>query len=345
MGKVKTALSGAFLKIMCVLLLPSFLALCGCDSVKAGKRSFFAMDTLIDMTVYGGNSEKALEDCEAAVIALEERLSTEIPGSEIWEINRSNGSPTAVSERTASLISAALDVSVKSSGAFDITVYPLVKAWGFIGGDYRVPADAEISGLLELVDYARVKVENNTVALGEGMALDLGGIAKGYASDILKQELEKNGITSAVISLGGNVLAHGSRPGGGAWRIGILKPDGSGDIAGVLSVSDTVISTSGTYQRYFEKDGVIYHHILDPATGRPANSGLKSVTVVCESGATADALSTTLLILGEEKALEYYDRYGGFEAVLITDDGRMICTGGLKSSLSDVDEAYTLQYS
>jgi thiamine biosynthesis lipoprotein len=323
-----------------LLLFP--LSGCGEKAEKKAERSVFAMDTLIDMAAYGDGADAALEACEESIKEIESRFSTELSGSEIQNLNLSGGVALTVSDAVAGVLKTALEVSEKSGGAFDITVYPLVRAWGFIGGSYRVPPDGEISELLERVGYANVGVDGNTVTLKNGAEIDLGGIAKGYAADALKEVLARHGVDSGLISLGGNVLAYGTKPDGGAWRIGIAAPDGSADIAGILSVKNATVVTSGSYQRYFEENGVVYGHILDPATGRPAETDLKSVTIVCDNGALADALSTALFVLGEEKALSYHDAYGGFEAVLITADDRMVCTSGLKDCLTET--VYAVEY-
>ena len=225
----------------------------------------------------------------------------------------------------------------ETDGAFDITVAPVMSAWGFAAGSFRVPSQAELDGLLELVDGSAVGVEGRTVTLGPGQAIDLGGIAKGYAADKIVGVLREHDVPRANINLGGNVLAYDGRPDGTPWRVAIQDPARVGEqdgFAGVLALTDSFAVTSGGYQRYFEQDGKTYHHIIDPATGYPAENGLVSVTVEADAvegaGAMCDALSTALFVMGEEQALEYWRSSGyEFELVLVTEDGRVLVTEGL----------------
>ena len=243
----------------------------------------------------------------------------------------------------------------ETGGAFDITVAPVVSAWGFAGGEeYRVPSQAELDRLLELVDGSAVKLEDGTVTLGPGQAIDLGGVAKGYAADKIVGVLRGHDVPRANISLGGNVLAWGDRPGGTPWRVGIQDPARPGEqdaLAGVVELTDAFAVTSGGYQRYFEEGGKRYHHIIDPATGCPADSGLTSVTVVAGigegyPGTMCDALSTALFVMGEEKALDFWRTWEGtpFELILVTEDGRVVVTEGLADRFTlDEDSGYTLE--
>ena len=223
-----------------------------------------------------------------------------------------------------------------TDGALDITIYPVVRAWGFTANDvdyeYRVLGDDEISELLALVDYRKVEISDNSVTLGEGMMLDLGAVAKGYASDRIAGYLRQNGVTSALLNLGGNVYALGKKPNGTEWTIGVADPTNGGYL-GSMQVADMAVVTSGGYERFFTgSDGVRYHHIIDPSTGRPAESGLASVTVVGDSGARCDALSTALFVMGPDAAYDYWREHGGFEAVFLTADGELFVTAGLEDN-------------
>ena len=214
-----------------------------------------------------------------------------------------------------------------------MTVYPVVRAWGFTTGNYRVPEAGELRELLDRVDYNRVSLEGGTLTLPAGTEIDLGAVAKGYAGDQVMASLKAQGVSSAIIELGGNVQALGSKPDGSPWRVAVHAPDGSG-YAGVLEIRDQAVVTSGGYERYFEEDGETYWHIIDPATGYPAKSGLASVTVVSESGVEADALSTSLFVMGRERAAEYWRAHGGFQCILISEDGSVAVTEGLEDSFS-----------
>ena len=234
---------------------------------------------------------------------------------------------------TAALLERALALCGETGGALDVSIYPVVRAWGFTTGAYRVPEEAELAALLERVDYTRISLEGTVLTLPEGMELDLGAVAKGWTGDRLMELLRGEGITSAIVELGGNVQALGSKPDGSPWRVAVQAPDGSG-YAGALEITDCAAVTSGGYQRYFEQDGETYCHIIDPAGGRPARSGLASVTVVAEEGAAADALSTALFVLGRERGEALWRERGGFECVFIGEDGSVAVTQGLEGRFS-----------
>ena len=308
-----------------VLLLP----LPACDEKKPNTATVFAMDTVMELTVYG--DESLLSGAEALILSTERKLSVTGPASEIYALNKSGA--REVSPDTAELIRRALGLCAETDGALDITVYPIVRAWGFTTGEYRVPTDGELAALLELVDHRAVKISGSTVTLPAGAMLDLGAVAKGYTSDLLAAYLRENGVKSAILNLGGNVLALGTKPDGKPWRVGIADPSGDGNAA-ILSLSDKAVITSGGYQRYFEQDGVIYRHIIDPATGYPVDNGLASVTIIGDEGLVCDALSTALYVMGYEEAVEYWKDHPGFDAVFITSDGLLHITEGLDGSFA-----------
>lgn len=238
-----------------------------------------------------------------------------------------------------------------------MTVYPLMQLWGFPTGDYRVPTQEEISSTLSLVDAAQIQIEGAQVTLGSGQQVDLGGIAKGYASDRVMELYREYGVTSGMVSLGGNIETLGTKPDGTDWKIGIRNPEitaasdiGSGteDVLLALEVENRAVITSGGYERYFEENGETYIHILDPRTGYPADSGLLSVTVVSEKGMLADALSTSLYIMGEADAAEYWRIHGNdegnsFELVLVDTSGKVYATEGLRDKIEMRDAAQRLE--
>ena len=298
----------------------------------------FAMDTIMTLTAYGNRADRAIELAKEEVKRLDKLLSSEGESSLIALIN-SNNNPNMSAELNrdaAVIIKKALSVYDETRGAFDITVYPLMLEWGFISREYKVPSKDRIDELLKIIGSDKIIFDNEkkTVAFKEeGMAIDLGGIAKGYTSNSVIEIFKKAGVTSGIISLGGNVQTLGTRPDGSLWRVGIQNPlDLYGNL-GVVTTSDKALITSGGYQRYFEKDGVVYHHILNPKTGMPANEGLISVTIVADDGMLADALSTSLFVMGEEAALDYWKNHNDeFDAVLVRDDGSIIVTAGLKDN-------------
>ena len=308
---------------VCGLALLLFFTLCGCGAQRQ-TGEWFAMDTVMTAAVYG--SADALDAVEAETYRLDALLAAQKDDSEIAAVN---DGAEVVSEETAALLRRALEIAAETNGAYDPTVYPLMRAWGFTDGNYRVPADAELDALLQTTGWTEVSVDGTTALLPEGFALDLGGIGKGYAAGRCKEILKAHGVTSALLSLGGNVSALGSKPDGTAWTVAIENPDG-GAYLGTVQITDQCVVTSGGYQRYFEQDGVRYWHILDPETGKPARSGMKSVTIVSADDTLADALSTALFVMGPERAADFWREHRAeFGAVWLTDDGRLFVTEGL----------------
>ncbi|MCI9578936.1 MAG: FAD:protein FMN transferase [Oscillibacter sp.] len=310
-----------------------------------------AMDTAMLITTYGERSPAAAYACEDVIRDLEAKLSRTLEDSEVSRLNASGTLEDSEAE-LRSILSQAGYYCQETGGAFDVTVAPVVSAWGFAGGaEYRVPPQEELDRLLELVDGSAVKVNGQTVTLGPGQSIDLGAVAKGCAADRILEVLQEYEVPRANISLGGNVLAWGDRPDGTPWRVGIQDPARVGEpnaFAGVLELTDAFAVTSGGYQRYFEQGGKTYHHIIDPATGHPADSGLRSVTVTAPAarkddwnGTMCDAFSTALFVMGEEKALEFWRERGAggaFDLVLVTEDGRVVVTEGLADRFT-LDEA------
>ena len=315
-----------------------FLALClalvllsGCASAQAAQRTFFAMDTVMNVRVYADAA--LLDAAEARVRELEALWSVTDPGSEIYALNRDGFA--ALSGDAAGLLAGALELCGRTGGALDVTIYPVVSSWGFTTGEYAVPDGDTIAGLLTRVDYTQVALDESagTAALPDGVEVDLGSVAKGYTGDALAALLKSRGVESALLDLGGNIQAIGSKPDGTPWRVGVRDPEGD-ELLGMVEVIDRAVVTSGGYERYFERDGVRYWHILDPATGAPARSGLLSVTVIGESGLLCDALSTALFVMGLDRALEHWREYRDFEAVFIADDGSVTVTAGLADSFA-----------
>jgi len=297
----------------------------------AASSEIFAMDTFIAMSAYGERAAEAILAAEQEIYRLDDLLSTGKSSSEITSINQNGGG--ILSEDTSALIKASVGIYNETGGAFDITVYPLMQAWGFTSKNYRVPSREELDSLLLITGTGYLSYNEDTEELSfarEGMAIDLGGIAKGYASGRIMEIFKDYGIESALVSLGGNVHTLGTKPDGRQWRVGVQDPADISSNIGVLSISDKAAVTSGGYQRFFEEDGVTYHHILDPKTGATANSGLSSVTIVSDNGTLADGLSTALFVMGADAAAEFWrERRDTFDAVFVTDDGRILVTDGL----------------
>lgn len=328
MKKFYFKLSGIFLLTLCIA---AFTACQNSDENKKASKDIFAMDTYMTVTAYGKNAENAVDEAVDEINRLETVLSAQKKESDIYKLNQT-GSGT-LSEDTKDIVSEALKINKTTNGAFDISIYPLMVKWGFTTQKYNVPSKSEISKLLKNVDSSKVEFDekSSSIKLGKNMKIDLGGIAKGYTSSRVMQIFKDCGVTSGLVSLGGNVQALGTKTDGTDWQIAIENPDKSSDYIGVVSVKDKAVITSGGYERYFEKNGKTYHHILDPKTGYPAESGLKSVTIVSDNGTLADALSTSLFVMGKEKALDYWREHKNeFDTVLVEDNGNITITDGLK---------------
>ena len=293
------------------------------------ERSLFAMNTYMTFTAYGEDAQAALQEAEECIQQVEGLWSVTDKDSEIYQANHSGGQPVTVSEETAEIISFALEMAQRTGGALDPTIYPVLTAWGFTTDSKQVPSQQQIAQLLEQVGYDRIRLNGTELTVPDGMELDLGAVGKGYTADLVTEILRRHGVTSALISLGGNIQAIGSRPDGSDWRLGIRAPWESGNL-GVLTVSDAAVVTSGGYENYFDDEqGNIYWHILDPSTGYPADSGLQSVTIVGREGKMCDALSTALFVMGAQSAEQYWRENGGFEMLLVTDSGEILITEGI----------------
>lgn len=294
----------------------------------------FAMDTHITMTAYGQDAETALTKAEDKLAELEQLWSVTDSGSDIYAVNHGDGRAIRVSEETTELLSFTLHMAEETDGALDPTIYPVLTAWGFTKEANRVLSDNEISKLLKNVGYEQVKLMGSNVQLESGIMLDLGAVGKGYAGDIVAQALQENGITSALLDFGGNIQTIGTKPDGNLWRIGLRDPF-SGGTLGVLEISNMAAVTSGNYERYFiGEDGKRYGHIIDPATGYPAESGLESVTVIAGEGRLSDALSTSLFVMGLDKATEYWQQRRNFDMLLITEGGEIYLTEGVADAFT-----------
>jgi thiamine biosynthesis lipoprotein len=314
------------------------------DQNAQAMREVFAMDTYMNIACYGKNAEKAADAAVSEIKRIDALLSITSESGSIHGLNE-NGSANVGAE-TAGIIERALDIHNKTGGAFDITVLPLMELWGFTSGEYRVPESSEIAAVLERIGSEKLSVSGDEISLGGASGIDLGGIAKGYTSDRLIELFKENGLTSACVSLGGNVQCLGTRSDGGAWRCGIVHPfhKDSGVYLGVIAVIDKAVITSGAYERNFiDENGVRYHHILDPKTGCPAETGLASVTIVAESGILADALSTACYIMGLEGASSYWKNSAEqFDMILMTDSGKVYITSGIADSFTSDFEVYVI---
>ena len=321
-------------RFVCLLLATLLaLSLCGCGGKQESRLELFAMDTYMVITAEGGDTEEAVKSVSQEISRLENALSRTIDTSSVSRLNDEGGA--RLDEETSSLLAAALTYSADTNGAFDVTIAPLVELWGITSDDPRVPSQEEIDALLPLVGSEHIHLDGREATLDQGCAIDLGGIAKGFASDKAASILTGSGADRACANLGGNVYVY-SREGHDAWNVAIQDPQGKDGYVCILSLTDHFVVTSGGYQRYFTgPDGTVYQHILDPKTGYPVQSDLLSASVILPrgdgtlAGTRADAYSTVLYVMGESGAADFWRAHRDFDMVLVTTDGRVVYTPGL----------------
>ena len=291
-------------RLICIFLALALLCLCsGCE--KVSQETVFAMNTVMDLKIWGTDREKGLQTVTQLLQDLESIWSNQKPDSQISKLNNGTARLTETEQQLLDKVTA---LSQRTGGAFDPRLHGVISLWGFQTGNYRVPSSEELAEAPK--------------------TWNLGGALKGYAGQVAVARLQALDVERAILNLGGNVQTYGEKADGTPWSIGIQNPDG-GDPIGTVSVVGTIsVVTSGDYQRYFEKDGIRYHHIIDPATGMPADSGLRSVTILCRDGLTADALSTALFVMGLQKGSEFWRQSDDFEAVFITTEGKVYATEG-----------------
>lgn len=296
------------MKRIFTLIFALSLLLCGC-APKPLEQTFFSMHTVMSVQIWGRDGQTAYGQIFTKLNDLESSWSATSEDSILWQLNNDN-KLFQLEPGQAALLAKVEQLSQRTGGAFDPKMRCLSEAWGFYNEQHRIPTREDIEAALADPQW------------------DLGGAMKGYAGQKCAELLSDLKIDRALLNLGGNVQTYGSKPDGTPWKVGIQNPDG-GDYVGIVSVTGTMaVVTSGDYQRYFEADGVRYHHILDPETGYPADSGLRSVTVVCEDGLTADCLSTALFVMGLEEGADFWRESDDFEAVFLTEDGSIYATEG-----------------
>lgn len=292
-------------RVVCLILVCALLCLTGCQ--RQAQETVFAMDTVMDLQIWGADSEKALQAIKTLITQLEEDWSNQKETSVVSALNRGE----AVDDpETQELLQKAEALWERTDGAFDPKLHGLITLWGFGSKQYRIPDKGELQEAMSTQLW------------------NLSAAVKGYTGQQAVECLQEMNVDCALLDLGGNIQTYGDKPDGSPWSIGIQDPEG-GDYVGVLSVAGTAsVVTSGDYQRYFEEDGIRYHHILSPRTGRPAQTGLSSVTVICRDGLTADALSTALFVMGLKEGVKFWQQSDDFEAVFITTEGEIYATEG-----------------
>ena len=321
-----------FLSVCCVL------CICGCDAAPAYNSALgFYLGTVI--TISGYADKEILEEAAALCGEYERVFSRTVEGSDVWRINHAEGSPVRVCDDTAELLAMALDICEKSGGALDITIAPASELWDFKSGEPQIPDMDRLARAAELVNYTRLKLEGGVVTLPAGMAIDLGAVAKGYIADRAAEYLRGRGVESAILNLGGNVVALGGKPDGSNFTIGVQKPFGqNSDILGACRLKGMSVVTSGIYERYFVEDDRLYHHILDTKTGYPVENELYSVTIISPTSTGGDALSTICFVLGSEDGMALIETLDGIECVYCLSDGTLLFSSGARKFWLDLDE-------
>ncbi|MCL2793301.1 MAG: FAD:protein FMN transferase [Spirochaetaceae bacterium] len=319
----------------------------GCSRREQRSVRSWQLGTLVELSVFEGGGSNILRDAVMLISAYEDKLSRTQELSEISMINRNAGiSPVKVSDDTFYIISKSLYYSELSNGFFDITIGPLVSLWGIGTAEARVPSVEEINNAISLIDYRKVRLtpSENLVFLEEkGMEIDLGGIAKGFIADKVFEFFIEAGVKSAIINLGGDIRLLGRRPEGRPFRVGIQNPfAGMGEYLGIYHGENISIVASGVYERFFEEDGVRYHHIFNPNTGFPADNDIMGLSVITAQTADADAVSTFLFMLGARGALEVAERLRGVEVIIITEDKRILLSSGIGDSFTLLNNDFVI---
>lgn len=318
--------------IACCLFL--VLTLFGCAETK--NTQYYMMDTVMTFSLTGeraADAERAIAD---RVAHLETVFSPTREDSELFRVNQNSGSRMEVSSDFAKLLE--LSLHAETLGAFDVTLGGAVELWS----QGKVPANETLEA--QVTGCEKVSLSENTIQTEKGLKLNFGAVAKGYASDCAKEILEDYEIPRALLSLGGNLYAHGVKEDGTPWNIGVRDPWGEAqDWLGILQAENEFIIASGDYERGFEENGVRYHHILDPKTRRPAESDLRETVVVSKNGSRGDILSTALFVMGKEKAVDYWKSMRDFEMILVSSDGRILITPGLAARFTLSQDSYILE--
>ncbi len=344
------------LKNVFVLALIVVLTLPGCTMEKKEKeQGYTARDELLgtEIIINIKNSKEAPGACDdifERIKQIQGKMTVHNIESEIAILNANAGvKKVSLSQDTYNVLQEALTLSSLTGGAFDPTVGPLVKLWGFDSKNFGVPTDKEIQDKLNLVDYRQLQIEKSrdtfmAMLPRDGQAVDLGGIAKGYAGDEAKRILLSHGIKQGIINLGGNIVAVGTKEGGSAWRVGIQNPLAPrGTFLGILQLKDKAVVTSGGYERYFYENGNRYHHIIDPQTGFPSESDLLSVTIIANQSLMSDALSTGVFVMGLYKGLELMEELEGVEAIFVTRDKKVFITSGIRDIFQLIDGDFSYE--
>lgn len=333
------------------LCLAMVLPLSGCGESRMEQRVFTSMNSSVTLTAYGKNAEAGLRAAEGVVNSMNNMVNPKLPTSTAYAINNAMGENVVIPAQVAKMLTTAATVYKQSGGALDLSIYPLVKRWGFEDRKFYRPSDEEIYFEKLKLSFDQMTLTSfpstgaYAVSFPVGTEISFAAVAKGCASENAVDAMRQAGVTSGIISLGNNIQTLGKKPDGSLWNVGIPDPARPTTYLGVANVGETAVVTSAAYVCTFTaSNGRSYHHILSPVTGYPVNNNLVSVSIICEDGTMADALSTAMYVLGESKALSYWRSHGGFEMILITGDDRVVCTKGLIDYFTLTGETYKLSF-
>ena len=335
-----------------LLCLGLLLSLPGCGSTQAAEKQLFAMNSAVSIKAYGKLAEAGIDSAVSVINSLGSALDPKRDGSTAYAINAAQGQSVVVTGQVAEMLLTMQRVYQLSSGDFDPTVYPLVKAWGFVDGLYRVPSEDEIKGLVKNVDFSAVSIsamsdtDSYLLTMPAGMELSFAAVGRGCAAMYAARAMQVAGVEAGIVSIGGNIQTFGDKPDGSDWIITIQNPQNISDYICKLNLSTgCAVVTSGGYQRFFtDDDGNTWTHLIDPKDGYPAESGLLSATVVCDDGIYADALSTALCVMGEDDAVDLYEESSDFEMLLVTNDGRILVSEGLNNAFERSNDDFEVEY-
>lgn len=341
-----------FKRITCLFLIVAMvLNLTGCSKEVRNKpltRTEFLLGTIVTVSIYQNTDANVFDKVFERIKDIDNKMSTNVENSDIYRVNINSGNDyIKVSKDTFDVIKKGIFYSNLSNGKFDITIGPLVELWGIGTESARVPSEEEINNTIKLIDYKKIQLiekEKKIKLMKKGMKIDLGGIAKGYAADEVADILRNENVEHAIINLGGNIVALGSKPDGSPWNIGVQNPfTKRGEYIGIVKVIDKTVVTSGVYERYFEENGKRYHHILNPYTGYPVENSLVSVSIITDKSIDADALSTITFSLGLSKGKRLIESLDGVEAIFITKDKRIFITEGLNNTFKLTNPDFHMQ--
>ena len=308
--------------------------LTGCTDKTPITRTELIFDTPVTISIYDNNNDEILDDAFQLCKKYERKFSKTLVDSEVSYLNSSKGEKVRVSDELIEILEYSNEFSRLSNGLFDVTIYPLAELWDFKAENPTIPTQENLNSAISKIDYNNIKIDGNFVVLENQAQVDLGGIAKGYIAGEIRNYLLESEVEKAIINIGGNIVTIGSKSKDQGFQIGIQTPfSEQNQISAAIEITDMSVVTSGTYERSFTIDNKLYHHILDPKTGYPAESDMMSATIISADPFLADALSTTSFLLGIEKAAELIEGIDGVEAVFINSNNEIIVTSGIGNTI------------